>query len=336
MKKSLLFNLGMMILVLGACTSVKPVQIGKFTMIANRNIDSKADYVLLRPYGGGNIEAEIKKSRFATMDEAIDNTVKLVAGGEFLKNVKIYMVEVHVSRIDKNDESKYYFAVEGDVWGLKGQELPIGTYQGLKVGDRVQWRVGGIITFGTVTGVDRRDLKKFIVKPDNKKKYKKIKDERLIQINQVSTPVENSAITNPVNENKTNFKVGDYVMFKDGNTGDFIKGEITTLSQNVAFVAYPDPINPDKMKEVGKDLSQITKINKPVAENKTQPQINDVKPILVGDSVFFKKLENTPQIKGKVIKINLNMATIEYTDPANINKLREIEIDINKLIKTEK
>lgn len=303
-------------------------------MIANRNIDSKADYVLLRPYSGGNIEAEIKKSRFATMDEAIDNTVKMVAGGEFLKNVKIYMIKVSSS--NKEDTPNYYFAVEGDIWGIKGQELPIGTYQGLKVGDRVQWRVGGINNFGTVTGVDRRDLKKFIVKPDNKKKYITIKDEKLIQINQVSSPVGNNVITNPVNENKTDFKVGDYVMFKDGNTGDFIKGEITTLSQNVAFVEYPDPINIDKIKEVGKEISQLTKIDKPLTNNNANNQIIEVKPITIGDYVLFRKLDNTPQIKGKVIKINQNIATIEYTDPANINKLREIEIDINKLIKTEK
>jgi hypothetical protein len=38
----------------------KVIQLGKLNMISNRNIESKADYVLLKNYAGGDIK-EIKK-----------------------------------------------------------------------------------------------------------------------------------------------------------------------------------------------------------------------------------------------------------------------------------
>lgn len=102
-----------------SCKSVK--QIGKLTMIANRNIDSKTDYVQLRAYMGGS-KRELKRLKAKTIEEAIDNVVRNTPGGEFLKNVKIYLI----------GGTKY--AVEGDVWGLSGQN-----FKGFKVGDKVQY-----------------------------------------------------------------------------------------------------------------------------------------------------------------------------------------------------
>ncbi len=138
-------------------------------MISNRNIESKVDYVLLKPYSFGS-EREIKKARFKTIEDAIDNTVKIVSGGEFIKNVKLYLV------------NEKYFAVEGDVWGLKPQETPITSYKGFKVGDKVQWQDGFTKSKGTITSIDVNDPDIFVIKEEGTENFVKVKNKKLTKI----------------------------------------------------------------------------------------------------------------------------------------------------------
>lgn len=116
MKKQLLLAL-IGITMMMSCASIE--QIGKVNMISNRNVDPKLDYSLISSYSGGS-KRELRKSRALSIEDAIDQTVRKVAGGEFLMNVKIYIV---------NDK---YYAVEGDVWGTSNI-----SYRGFKVGDKV-------------------------------------------------------------------------------------------------------------------------------------------------------------------------------------------------------
>lgn len=106
---------------LASCMSVK--QVGKLNMISNRNVESKVEYELVKSYSGGS-KKELKKSKAITIEDAIDNTVRAVPGGEFLKNVKVYLV------------NGKYFAVEGDVWGIANNI----TFKGFKIGDKVTWK----------------------------------------------------------------------------------------------------------------------------------------------------------------------------------------------------
>jgi hypothetical protein len=121
-----------LIALLSSCMSVR--QIGQFNMISTRNIDSKTTYVLLKTYAGGD-KKELKKARAETIDQAIDKTVKSVPGGEYMMNVKIYI-------ITKGDAM--YFAAEGDVWGrgttAASGEVVAASYKGFKVGDTVTWK----------------------------------------------------------------------------------------------------------------------------------------------------------------------------------------------------
>ncbi len=71
------------------------------------------------------MKKEIKKTENTSLDSAIDHTVRNTPGGEFLKNVKFYLVI---------KGSKRYYVSEGDVWGVKSQE----NFRGFKVGDKVQ------------------------------------------------------------------------------------------------------------------------------------------------------------------------------------------------------
>jgi hypothetical protein len=120
MKKVLLASC-LLSITISSCVSVK--QVGKLNMISNRNVDTKLNYELMASYSGGS-KKELKKSRALTVEDAIDKTVKKIPGGEFLMNAKMYTVK----RL-----KKIYFAVEGDVWGIKANLA----YRGFKVGDKV-------------------------------------------------------------------------------------------------------------------------------------------------------------------------------------------------------
>lgn len=89
-------------------------------MISNRNVEAKLDYSLISSYSGGS-EKGLKKTRATSIEDAVDQTVRKIPGGEFLMNAKLYIV------------NNTYFAVEGDVWG----KLDNLSYRGFKVGDQV-------------------------------------------------------------------------------------------------------------------------------------------------------------------------------------------------------
>jgi len=134
-----------------ACTSVK--QIGKVNMISNRNVNPELKYQVITTYSGGS-QKELKKSRASSIEDAIDQTVRKVPGGEFVMNAKIYLV------------NGKYIAVEGDVWGNAGQQ----SYRGFKVGDQVTWKTKSM-TGGTKYPTGKiatlKDDKSCLVKVDN-------------------------------------------------------------------------------------------------------------------------------------------------------------------------
>lgn len=100
MKKTLLISF----LSLGILsTSCKYTKIGDVTVVSTRNFESKAEYVEIARYV--RAKGKAKRGTFA-LENAIDNAVKSVPGGEFMKNCKVSV---------RNDKVK----VEGDVWGYK-------------------------------------------------------------------------------------------------------------------------------------------------------------------------------------------------------------------------
>lgn len=122
-------------------------QIGKVNMISNRNIDPKQSYEVISTYTGGS-KRDVKQSRSTTLEDAIDQTVRKVPGGEFLTNTKIYLIDGR------------YLAVEGDVFGIKSN---IG-FRGFKIGDKVTWKIGGKFPTGVITAL--KDDKTCLIKTD--------------------------------------------------------------------------------------------------------------------------------------------------------------------------
>ena len=137
------------LILLSSCsTSVRLV--GEVNMISHRNIESK-NYVLIKSYMGASPD-EIKKARSQTIQAAVNETVKNTAGGEFLKNAKIYLVD------------GTYYAVEGDVWGL-AENI---TFRGWRIGDKVQWlKYKSVVLSGTIIDLKNSEVCS-VQQPDGK------------------------------------------------------------------------------------------------------------------------------------------------------------------------
>ena len=145
--KNLFFVLLVLSVAFTGCKSVR--QIGKVNMISNRNVDPSMKYQVITTYSGGS-KNEFKKSKALSIEDAIDQTVRKVPGGEFIMNAKIYLLK------------EKYIAVEGDVWGNAGER----SYRGFKVGDFVTWKTslinGNKYLKGTISTL--KDDKKCLVK----------------------------------------------------------------------------------------------------------------------------------------------------------------------------
>ena len=135
MKKVLLLCVALFI-VFGYCDAQKVIQIGEINMISSKNISNMTDYELIAAYARGN-QKKITKSKAKTIEDALEQTVREVPGGVFVMNAKIYLVK------------KKYFAVEGDVWGLKKSA----NYKGFSVGDHVMWKTVSGYKKGTVEAI---------------------------------------------------------------------------------------------------------------------------------------------------------------------------------------
>lgn len=107
-----------------SCNSVK--EIGDLNMVSTRNVDSQTNYVLLSTYQGSDKKI-LKKSRFKSLEAAIDHVVSSVPGGEIMKNVKVYLI------------SSEYLAVSGDVWGNK---IEVDAFQGFEKNQKVLYKKG--------------------------------------------------------------------------------------------------------------------------------------------------------------------------------------------------
>ena len=124
------------VLAFNCCDAQKVVEIGQINMISSKNINNLADYELVAAYARGK-QKKITKSKAETIQEALEQTVREVPGGVFVMNAKIYLVK------------KKYFAVEGDVWGLKQNA----NYKGFKVGDHVMWKTATGYKKGTIEAI---------------------------------------------------------------------------------------------------------------------------------------------------------------------------------------
>lgn len=133
-----------LVFAVGAC-SPSIQKIGTVNMISHRNVDPNLEYELISSYSGGS-KKELKRSKAKNVEEALEQSVKRVPGGELMMNVKLYSIKGK------------YFAIEGDVWGKKGNR----SIRGFSVGDRIVCKdkyflkkldLKNDIVYATITGL---------------------------------------------------------------------------------------------------------------------------------------------------------------------------------------
>jgi len=204
-------------------------QIGEVNMISHRNIDASHNYVLLVSYVGGTDE-ERKSSRAETIQEAIDNTVQKVPGGEYLMNAKIYEVIK-----GGGGKGKTWFAAEGDVWGEKQEGVKTitakSTYS-FNTGDHVTWKHDGKWYTGTI--ISSKDMNSCIVKVDNDGDLTELNYNDLSKIDNPqqtnSSPdypnveITNGTHTQSSTQPSVQIKLGDKIVWQDINDKKFYTG----------------------------------------------------------------------------------------------------------------
>lgn len=178
------------VLITSSCTTVE--LIGKLNMLSNRNVNiGETNYILLAPYQGAS-QKLIKRSKYRSLEEAADATVKQTPGGEFLTNVKVWQI------------NGQYYAVEGDVWGLQEHDGDgvIEAMRGFKVKDRVQYkkRTGIIISI--------IDAEECLVQLEGNDYGTRLSYDDLVKLDIQIEPDHGVDIVTE------NFRVGDHVRFE--------------------------------------------------------------------------------------------------------------------------
>lgn len=282
MKKSkYLLLLGIaIILFVTACTTIN--EIGKINMISNRNIDPNLKYQLISTYSGSSRE-EVKSSKAKNIEEAIDQTVKKVPGGEFLMNVKLFQID------------KIYFAAVGDVWGV-ANNIAI---RGFQTGNKVTWKRMGVFISGVISAL--KDDNTCFVKTGNE-----TYEVKYTELTKSAENLDNNQIGEIVVGSKVNFK----------NDGKVVAGEIISIDNinRRAKISFLNIYGETDSKETGlNNISLLTQSQYELAINKQNEEIAKYK-FTIGQKVSW--------IEEGISKIGLvslldsksHKASIKFTD----------------------
>ena len=112
-----------------SCISIK--EIGRLNLLSARNVDiDHVEYRRIATYAGES-KTELKKSRAATIQQALNATIRNYPGGELMANAKIWLI---------TKGGKSYFAVSGDILAAVGNDGEIDrSHRGFSIGDKVIW-----------------------------------------------------------------------------------------------------------------------------------------------------------------------------------------------------
>lgn len=168
MRKHALLLFTTIVLICISCGTVIK-HVGTINMISTRNINPDGKYKLLSTYMGSS-KKDKEESRATSINQAVDDIVKKVPGGDYLMNCKIYLV------------NNRYWAIEGDVWGTgEGNTGP--SFRGFAVNDTVTWKDNGS-SYATGTVIAIKD-NICLVKPLNGNQTIEVKYENLTKVKSV-------------------------------------------------------------------------------------------------------------------------------------------------------
>ena len=314
MKKIITIAILILLISFTGCTSYE--MIGKVNMISNRNINPKLEYKQLSTFSGAS-ETEILQTNAISIEEAIDQNVRKVAGGEFMMNVKIYKV------------NKKYFAVEGDVWGNTVNSSEI-VFRGFKVGDKVTWKKNGKYKTGKIIAFKDDDT--CLVKMDEDDNTKDMFYDELTKIQLNSDDINKKE--SKVNESTNKYKVGQKVSWTESKVIKY--GIIQDINLETEKVVIKSLLEDGQEKITTKYIDEIISAN----DTDYQDYINKIQievkkhTFVVGDKVKWIKNSSTT-IHGQVISVNGNdmTATIKYKNDKGQEK--NSIVDVFELLKDE-
>jgi|GEM_PF-4477780 len=193
-------------------------KIGDLSVMSNRLIDDKTEYVELARYIEG--KGKQKKKSTGSLENAIEDCIRQVPGGEFIKNTSI--------KVSGNGRR---VRITGDVWGKKKEGSEVVQKENIKgyvVGDRVQAgrKMGTVISL--------IDSKQCLVQFDGDAVGTKIEYERLVRIDKSENntpPVNGGTDTGSASV----CRVGDMVQFTTEN-GKIVSGKVVSVSTDGSTV----------------------------------------------------------------------------------------------------
>jgi hypothetical protein len=216
-------------------TSCSPTwtRIGSLTMVATRNVDSKTEYKELARYvegeDRGNYDSDKKKYK-GTLSAAIDECVKSVEGGEFLKNIDVYISNGRVK-------------VVADVWGYRIPGFVTKEQQAKLDAEKEQ--------LAKQSAQDKKDFEQ--ERKEAERKLAKEKREAEKQLAEKKRDEEDAKLA-------ASFKIGDQVRFKNNPFGNNLtKGTVIGKKDTWnATIKYTNDKGEEKTKNIlFKELSKV-------------------------------------------------------------------------------
>ena len=171
--KLLIFITGITLIALTSCS----IRIADLTMISTRNIDSDKQYKELKKYTIGK-DRSLYSILFIgplgspDIEDAIDDAIKKVPGGEYMKNVVIREKYPFFLLF-----SMRTFQVEGDVWGIP--QTKIQNIYGYKVGEQVMWKQMGKWKTGEIIAITKETVNVKYTNDKGTDKIVELKNEKV-------------------------------------------------------------------------------------------------------------------------------------------------------------
>jgi hypothetical protein len=221
----------LVLLLISGCSSW--TRLGNLTMVSTRNVDSKTEYKELARYVEGIDKGDYDRNKnkyTGSLQAAIDEAVMSVDGGEFLKNIEVYIMNGKIK-------------VRGDVWG---------------------YRAPGFITKEQQAKLDTEKEQQAKQSAQDKKDFEQERREAERKIAKEKKEAEKKLAEKKRDEEDAklaaSFKIGDQVRFKNNPFGNNLtKGTVIGKKDTWnATVKYTNDKGEEKTKNVPfKELSKV-------------------------------------------------------------------------------
>ncbi len=226
-------RIGIPIILLFITSCSSWTRLGNLTMVSTRNVDSKTEYKELARYVEGIDKGDYdrnKKTYTGSLQAAIDEAVMSIDGGEFLKNIEVFIKDGKIK-------------VRGDVWGYRAPGSITKDQQAKLDAEKEQQ--------AKQAAQDKKDFEQ--ERKEAERKLAKEKKEAEKKLAEKRRDEEDAKLA-------ASFKIGDQIRFKNNPFGNNLtKGTIIGKKDAWnATIKYLNDKGEEKTKNVPfKELSKV-------------------------------------------------------------------------------